>query len=249
MVNVLGIVEVRDATQLKTKVARKLGGKSLLEWVVRRVTDCQQLDGVIVLLPSSPQDECVRELLPSDVSVFIGPQPDPLARFTAAAEAQAAASVVRVCADSLFVDPVLIDRLVIAAGSHQGCDYASYRNATAGPAILSAMGLFAEWFPIEALRQANREAKNPADREHVTRYLYSHPEKFNVRLVPLPPELDRDDLRLKVRCEEDWEHAQLLYEALGPEECEWPRIAGLLDRQPAMRKRMAHLNRGEAAVG
>jgi spore coat polysaccharide biosynthesis protein SpsF (cytidylyltransferase family) len=81
----------------------------------------------------------------------------------------------------------------------------------------------------------------------VTRYLYSHPEQFHVRLVPGPIELDREDLRLTVDLEEDLEHAQAIYEALGPE-VDWQGIAEMLDGQPMLRSRMAQLNRRYAKV-
>ncbi len=74
-------------------------------------------------------------------------------------------------------------------------------------------------------------------------YLYGHPEKFKVRLIPLPAELDREDLRLTIDGEEDWEHAQVIYDALGHDDWDWQRITELLDGQPALRKRMAVLNR------
>ncbi len=84
-----------------------------------------------------------------------------------------------------------------------------------------------------ALRKADRLARSPLDREHVTRYLYSHPEKFSLRLMPAPAEIDREDVRLTVDIEEDWDHALAIYEALGPERLDWQRIASLLDHQPA----------------
>jgi spore coat polysaccharide biosynthesis protein SpsF (cytidylyltransferase family) len=50
-------------------------------------------------------------------------------------------------------------------------------------------------------------------------------------------------VRLTIGGEEDWEHAQAIYDALGPDEMSWQRIAGLLDQQPELRQRMAVLNR------
>ncbi len=94
-----------------------------------------------------------------------------------------------------------------------------------------------------ALFKATRHAKYPDEREHVTKYIYSHPEKFNIRLIPAPIEIDRDDVRLTVDEEEDWDHVLTIYEALGPEKMDWRRIANLLDHQPALRSRMAALNR------
>ena len=242
----IGIIEVRpDAPQCESKLARRLGGKSLLEWVVRRATDCEQLSAVVVLLPASA--ERIRELVPPDVPVVVGHGRDPLENFVSALEAHSAHGVVRICADTPFVDPVLIDRLVSTSRSHAACDYIGYCSSTGQRAILLPLGLSAEWCQAGALRQAAREATQSIDRQHVTRYVYSHPEKFRIRLVPVPAELDRHDVRLKIRGEEDWEHAQVIHEALGGEDSDWQRIAGLLEDQPALRERMAVLNRGDTA--
>lgn len=64
-----------------------------------------------------------------------------------------------------------------------------------------------------------------------------------MRMLPLPAVLDREDLRLRIDREEDWEHAQDIYEALGHDEWDWQGIADLLHSQPALRGRMAVLNR------
>lgn len=247
MYRTLGIIQARlGSTRLEGKLARRLGGKSLLEWVVRRVTDCQQLDAVVVAVGDGPRDQQIAELVPRDVPVFVGSEHDVLGRYAAALEAYPAASIVRVCADNPFVDPHLIDRLVTTAGSQPQCDYISYCLQDGRPVILSSVGVFAEWCRADALLVAAQEATQPADREHVTRYLYSHPEQFSVRLLPVPDALDRDDLRLTVDIEEDWEHAETIFEALGPDGLEWQRIAGLLDQQPALRRRMAQLNQAHA---
>lgn len=75
-------------------------------------------------------------------------------------------------------------------------------------------------------------------------FMYSRPEEFRLRLIPVPVELDHDDVRLTIEHEEDWEHAETIFEALGPDELDWQRIARLLRQQPALRERMAVLNRG-----
>lgn len=247
MLSTIAIIQIGPGPRrLKDKAARKLGSRSLLELVVRRVTDCQQLDQVVVVAGDGPDEERVTELVPPDVPVFVATQRDMLGRFVAAANQWNADAVVRVSAANPFVEPAFIDRLVTTAHAHPECDYISFCSRDGRPAIVSSLGVFAEWCAADALRQADREAVSPADREQVTSYLYSHPEKFHLRFIPVPPELDRDDFRLTVADEEDWEHAQTIYDALGPEGLDWRRIAGLLGRQPALRARMAVLNRGDA---
>src|ERR1051326_6195978 len=73
MLNTLGIVQVRQGSAwCSSKIGRKLGGKSLLEWVVRRLSDCQRLDSVLVVLGDSPADHAIRDLVPPAVPVFVG---------------------------------------------------------------------------------------------------------------------------------------------------------------------------------
>lgn len=244
MLKTLGIVEAcYVGCPSSAKSARRLGGKPVLEWVVRRATDCQQLDGVIVVTSDAPENRFVADLVPMDVPVFVGRAGDALTLLSSALEEYQAEGVVRLTAESPFIDPVLIDRLVATADEHPHCDYVSYCSRDGRPAILSPVGVYAEWFRRSALLKAARRARTAADRAHATRYLYSHPEKFNIRLIPVPAKIDRDDVRLKVDIEEDWDHVLAIFEALGPDDMDWQRIVDLLDHQPALRKRMAALNR------
>ena len=87
-----------------------------------------------------------------------------------------------------------------------------------------------------------------SQRSTVTQFLYSHPDVFQLRLLPSPAELDRHDLRLRIRCEEDWDHAAAIFEALGPDSLEWQCIASLLAEQSDLRERMATLNESEAVA-
>ena len=68
-----------------------------------------------------------------------------------------------------------------------------------------------------------------------------------LHMLDVPTALDRDDLRLRIEGEEDWDHAREIIEAIDPEDCDWQRIARLLDGQPALRQRMARLNEAVTA--
>lgn len=244
MLKTLGIVQATfEEPAVRAKATRRLCGKTVLEWVVRRVTDCLRLDGVIVVTNDCPENDFLLQRVPSDVPIYAGRQADNLALVAAALAEYPAESAVRIRGENPFVDPGLIDRLIIVAEAQPGVDYASYRSRNGRPAILSPVGLYAEWFRVPALRKAARAASLRADRREVTRYLYSHPELFQLRLLPAPAPIDRDDVRLAVDMEEDWEHALAIFDALGSEEFDWQRIADLLAHQPSMRERMRDLNR------
>ncbi len=247
MSRTLGIVQVRSsAACLRDRLARKLGGRSLLELVIRRVTECLQLDGVAVVLGAGAEDAELAELVPSDVSLHVSDQPDMLARLVSAAETLDADSIVRVCAEHPFVDPVLIDRLASTAEAHPQCDYIGFCSQNGRRSMLTTLESFGEWCRTDALRRADREATAAADREHATRYLCSHPETFPLRFIAIPRELERESVRLAWDGEEAWEHALTLHDALGHEHVNWRRLAGLLHGSPSRREATATV-RGSVA--
>jgi spore coat polysaccharide biosynthesis protein SpsF len=255
MGGVLGIVEAQpsivglsDKSPLAGMARRRFGGKTLLEWVVRRISDADRLDGVVVLAGGDPFSRKLVAHVPADVRVFFSSEPDPLGRFAAAVRHFECSAVVRLSVSQPFVDPILIDRLLTLVASGNTCDYASFALADGRPVMQSQLGMFAEWCRGEAVLLANRLARRDHERADATRFLHSHPEIFAIRLFPVPPQLDRDDVRLAIQDEEDWEHVQLILDALGPESLDWQFITALIDRQPTIRARMAHRNRQEAGA-
>lgn len=246
MLKTLGMVEACfRSPAARARASRRLGDQTVLEWVVRRATDCVQLSGVIVVAFESDRSWLAR-LVPSDVPIFAARQPDLLGCLAAALAEYPAEAAVRIGAASPFVDPLLIDRLVIAAERHGPVDYVGYRSRDGRPAILSPAGVYAEWFRSEALRRAAHSASDPNDREQPTRFLYSHPEKFRIHLLSIPEQIDCEDVRLRIDLEEDFEHATAIVEALG-NEVDYYRIANLLRHQPGLRSRMAAINRRASA--
>jgi len=239
----LGIVQVEGHAPFRgNSRLRKLAGMSLLEWVVRRTTESQLLDEVVVVTGEGHRDEVVSSV-PSDVSLFVGQQNDHLGQFCEALDAYQPEHVVRICMDNPFTDPALIDRLITTANQRPGLDYIGYCASDGRPALFCPVGVFSEWFTAEALQRADRESTDPRERNEISRYIQSHPELFQVRLIPVPPPLDRDDLRLQVDSSEDWEHAEAIYDALSPDSLDWQGIAEFLEHQPRLRERMATLNR------
>jgi spore coat polysaccharide biosynthesis protein SpsF (cytidylyltransferase family) len=249
MERAVAVVEVHPAiddlpadSPLAGMARRRFGGKSLLEWVVRRVSDADRISGVAVL---AGEDSLARQLCkhcPPDVSVLHCPSRDPLGRLAAAARRLDCEGLVRLNVSHPFVDPDLIDRLIAEADPAE-CDYASYSFSDGRPVIESKLGVFAEWCSAAAIVRADRLAKQPADRSQATRFMHSRPDLFSLKLIAVPPRLDRDDLRLAIDDEEDWEELQTIFDALGPESLDWQFIASLVDRQPTMRARMAQRNR------
>ena len=134
-----------------------------------------------------------------------------LARFIRAAEVFGVDRFIRVCSDNPFLRPETFNTFF---AEHAFCpaDYIAYGFADGRPTIKSHLGLYSELTTINALRRAAVSTQEKLHIEHVTIYLYTHPEKFKVRLLPLPAELEgRFDLRFTLDTMEDFTLLQELY--------------------------------------
>ena len=246
MLETLGIVQLptTHTPHSNTKYPfRRLGGRSVLERIVRRATEAQRLDGVIAVSGVGSAANEIASAIPADIPLYQAQAPDALARAVEAIEQYPCRAVVFLSIDTPFVDPALIDQLVITAQAHSECDYVGYRQADGRPSVMSEVGVFAEWCTARAVKEAHRKAKDASERMSATQFIYSHPERFQLRFMSAPQELDRDDLRLRVTCEEDWEHADMIAEAIGEDAMDWQCVARLLENQPGMREQMARLNK------
>jgi spore coat polysaccharide biosynthesis protein SpsF len=194
--------------------------------------DAQRLSQIVVVAGDDPLTRCLADLAPSDVRTFVSRAEDALGRLADVAREFAPEAIVRLSVSTPFVDPVLLDRLITVGLSDDECDFVGYRFGDGRPAVESKMGVFSEWCRSKAILRADREARHPADRQQPTHYLHGHPEKFSLRFLPAPVKLDRDDLCLAIHDEEDWEHVELILDALGPESLDWQYIMALLDRHP-----------------
>ena len=138
MLDNLGIVQL-DAWELPGEnldrtialCRRRLGGASLLEWVARRVTDAELLDGTIVLLPGRPDGPCeqLASLVPPDVPVCFSEGATPLARHLEALKAHPSRGVVLVGVASRLVDPDQIDRLIVSSRGQPTSDFIAFQAA------------------------------------------------------------------------------------------------------------------------
>lgn len=207
----IAIIQARmGSTRLPGKVLKPLAGDTVLGHVVRRVREAKRLNGVCIATTESPADDpIVAECRRLGVECFRGSEPDVLARYHGAAQAIKADVIVRVTSDCPLFDGALLDKMLAEFGAANGLDYLSNVQVRRFP-----RGLDAEIFTLAALRMAHRKAKEPHEREHVTPYLYQHPEQF--RLSSFVGKSDLSAHRWTLDTPEDWQFVEAVYAALGP---------------------------------
>lgn len=228
---VAAIVQARmGSTRLPGKALRELCGQPMVGHVVSRVRRLERVDRVAVAIPDGPSDDPLADYLAtlSGVGVTRGPEDDVLARYVAAAAEAEADAVVRITADCPLLCPSVSQRVIDAfLDDPDGCDYASNGLERTFP-----RGLDTEVVATAALRAAHAEARQPADREHVTPFIWQRPERFRLRSVTDGE--DHSDQRWTVDTPEDLALVRRIYEELWPGDprFDYPEILGCLAAHP-----------------
>lgn len=184
--------------------------KGALELMLERVAAAKSIDRVVVATTTLAEDDPLVALCEKlGIASFRGDSANVLDRYYQCARTLARDDVlVRLTGDCPLHDPAVIDRIV--AFFHAGqYDYAANTHPPTYPD-----GLDAEVFSFRALERAWHEATLLSEREHVTYYLYTHPESF--RLGNLALEVDLSAHRWTLDEPADLEFIRQVYAALYP---------------------------------
>ena len=200
-----------SSTRLPGKVMKPLAGAPMIERQLERLRRCATLDRLVVATSDDASDDpLAAHLTGLGVDVHRGPLDDVLGRVLGAMDACGiTGDVVRLTADCPLADPHVIDDGV-RLRAKLGVDYVSNGRRRTYP-----HGLDMEVFTAEALRVAGREATDAYDREHVTPFIYHHPERFS--LADLVQDRDESRLRWTVDTAEDYAFVERVYAALYPQ--------------------------------
>ncbi len=101
-------------------------------------------------------------------------------------------------------------------------------------------------FSTDLLAEVDRLTQDPRDREHVSLYIYEHPERYRLVGIEARGRQRRPDLRLTLDTAEDLAVIRAVYEALWPENPDFTidDVIDFLDSHPEL----AELNRSVAAT-
>ena len=208
------IIQARTgSTRLPEKTIRPFfGEKCLLTLMCERLLTVFGKDQIVLATTVHPGDDRLVELAAVlGIRTYRGSEPDVLQRFIEAAKTFGGKTIVRVCADNPFLFPEFIAELLDAFFAAP-CDYVSFATAEAVPVIRTHWGLFTEVTTTAALEKAAQQTQDAFYHEHVTNFIYGHPEKFSVKLLPLPEIFkNKNGFRFTLDTPEDFELLRNLY--------------------------------------
>lgn len=212
-----------ESTRLPGKVLKKVLGKPLLEFLIERLYYSKEIDEIVVLTTREIADDpivsfCEEKKIPC----LRGSEEDVLDRYYQAALQRKIDGIVRITSDCPLIDPDVVDQLIKTfRREYPKLDYVSNTLERTFP-----RGLDAEVFSFNALEKAFQNAIYPEEREHVTLYLYRHPEQFTLKNIAHIPSLGHH--RWTVDTPEDFALIRLILENLYPIQPQF-RLNDILD--------------------
>ena len=214
MSSLLLLVQARSSsTRLPGKVLMPFDGeRCILQIQLERLRQVLPAARILVATTNNPADDRLAErVMQWGFKVFRGDENDVLQRFIDAARSESADKMLRICSDNPFLLSDGVARLA-QMGLNSSADYLSFQHTDGTPAIRMHWGLYAEYVTLSALERVAKATQDPFYHEHVTNYLYGHPERFDIQwLAADAPLLENPDLRLTIDDEKDFALAQTLF--------------------------------------
>lgn len=227
---VLAILQARlSSSRLPGKVMLPILGEPMLFRQIERIRRAARIDHLIVATSIDRSDDVLADACAARaIPCARGSLDDVLDRFVQCALPYRPDTVVRLTGDCPLADPHLIDAM-LQEFEASGCDYLANVSPPTFPD-----GLDVEVMRFACLMVAHREAGLPSEREHVTPFLRSHPERF--RLANHASGSDLSGLRWTVDEEQDLEFVRAVYQQLYPAKPDFSTedILGLLNGNPQL---------------
>ena len=207
---ILGVIQGRmSSSRLPGKVLADVAGRPMIGRQIERLQRSQRLAELVLATSTDSSDDPLADYCAGlGLTVVRGPLADVLGRFAMALDAfPEATTLVRLTADCPLTDWRVLDAM-LDAHLLGGFDYTNLTH----PKRTFPHGLDVEAAQTAAFRVAVAEATSSYDREHVTPFLYGHPERFRLGTFSREPSLAH--LRWTVDYPDDLEFVRHVYAEL-----------------------------------
>ena len=255
----VAIIQARmGSTRLPGKVLAEVAGKPLLQHMIERLKWCESLDQIVVATPESASNIPIQALCHNlGIRWWAGSEEDVLGRVLEAANLYDAELIVELTADCPLIDPIIVERAVSeyltslayeAKWPERHVDFVSTsRDSFPDPSVAYPRGMDVRVFPRAALEEIAKLTDDPADREHVSLYFWTHRYRYSCQNLEAPAHL-RDDVRLTVDTPEDLELVRTIFEELYPAVHDFGlgHVLKLLQAAPELREINRHIEQKAA---
>jgi spore coat polysaccharide biosynthesis protein SpsF len=210
-------IEARmGSSRLPGKVLKRAVGKPMLALMIERLKRVRNIDKIIVATTIKSADDPIVELAEGvGIDYYRGSEDDVLGRVLEAAQHHGIDLIVETTGDCPLIDPGTVD-LVVETYLQSNVDYCSNVLTRSYP-----IGMDTQVFATEILQDVAIRTNDPQDREHVSLYIYNHPELYKLKNVLSPPDLTASEWRLTLDTLEDYALIKTIFETLYPVKCDF----------------------------
>jgi len=241
---IVATIEARmTSSRFPGKVLMEACGKPMLQHMIERLQRVPSLDGIVVATTGNDADVPIVNLAQRmGVGFFQGSEYDVLLRVLHSARAYDIDVIVEMTGDCPLIDPALVEDC-IRGYQVAGVDYVSNVLERTYP-----RGMDTQVFATEVLADVADRTDDPEDHEHVSIFIYSHPEIYSLKNMPGPPELTNPGLGLTLDTPEDLELIRRIFEILYPDNPNFTLadILAVLKDNPVLSELNAHVRRKHA---
>ncbi|MBP2033806.1 spore coat polysaccharide biosynthesis protein SpsF [Clostridium algifaecis] len=234
-------IEARmTSSRFPGKVLMDFCEKPDLQHIIERLKRSKYLDEVVVATTINREDDPIVELCEKiGCKYYRGSEDDVLLRVLQAAESVNSEYIVEITGDCPVIDWRHVDSLVEMFFSGE-YDYASNTIKRTFP-----RGFDTQIFPLKVLEEVNHITKSPVDHEHVSIYIYTHPEKYKLLNWGANEEMNHPEFEITLDTKEDYEFIKQIYEILYKENVDFSAddVVKLLLNHPEMTKTLERTHR------
>lgn len=200
----LAIVQARmSSSRLPQKMLMDLSGWSVLEWVLYRVNCASRVSEVVLATSTDISDNhLVLRAESLGIEVVRGSLNNVYARVCQVLEKNGASEFLRICGDSPFICPSLIDR-AIDEFERRKVDLVTNVFPRSFPT-----GQSVEVFCSKAFFKVQMLNLTDADKEHVSSFFYKHSQNFRIHNIQNSQDLS--GMRLSLDTVDDYKKMALL---------------------------------------
>lgn len=172
----LAIIQSRlNSSRLPSKALLPLGKFSILGYCVERVSKAKLVNEILIATSSEESDKDITDhCTANDYPFYCGSLDDVGLRLTNAALAKKQEKFIRICGDSPFIDPSIIDKAICISNSS---DFDLVTNVFPRSFPKGQSVEIVKTNTMERICSSNRSNR---EKEHATSYIYNNCKQFRI---------------------------------------------------------------------
>lgn len=188
--------------------------KGIFEIILHRLKESSLSIPIIIATTANKADNQLVEIVKKyGFNYYTGSEENVLNRFIETAEHFKIDKIIRLCADNPFLDMNALNYQI--NNFYDGTDYWCYSTNNYTPTIRTGFGFWTEMVTLDSLKRIALLTDESIYKEHVTNYIYTHPNNFNIHFEKISKNIeDVSGLRLTVDTKMDFELLKEIYASL-----------------------------------